>query len=478
MQRWHLTVGLAGLALIGAALAPRLSALTQIAVAPPTPPAPPPIPEILPTPVAPPAAPSVAGGHLRLEAGLDRTALLAGSPSERFLAITVSAPDDLGSSFRRPVDLAVVLDASGSMSARGKIDYAKRAAKLLASSMERGDTYTLVTFNDDAVTVVPATRVDDPTVIHRAIDRVYEGGGTNLYAGMDRGAHEVQRSLEPGAVGRVVVLSDGNANVGVTDPSALSRYASTLAGQGVAVSTIGLGLDYNEDLLATISDVGGGTYDFVDDPRELEAVFTDELDRTASVVARSTSVSISLPDGVTPVEVIGWDAERTETGWTVWMGDVYAGESRKIIARVRVDAPDVGTLQVASLAADYTDLVEDRAARTEAVAQATVTRSHADVERSVDTTRAAEANRAWGNWYLDMSTRAYERGEVTESRRLLRQGRSVLSEASQAYSAPMLQQDIQALEELDDIVVSHEAGSDAGKRAIKSAKETYRGRAR
>ena len=135
-----------------------------------------------------------------------------------------------GHTFRRPVDMAVVIDASGSMSARGKIDYAKRAAKLIASEMNRDDTFSLIAFNDEATTVISGASIsDDPSLIHRQIDRIYEGGGTNLFEGMARGASEVERVLDSEAVGRVVILSDGHANVGVTDVDSLTRYAATIA---------------------------------------------------------------------------------------------------------------------------------------------------------------------------------------------------------------------------------------------------------
>ncbi len=476
MQRWQLTLGLTGVALAAAIIAPRLSGLTL-----PTPTVIKTIPEVVPVVVAPVVSPQIkpqSTGHLTVTAGLDRTAVLQGATQERFLAITVTAPDNVGEAFRRPVDMAVVMDASGSMSARGKIDYAKRAAKLIASQMDSGDTYSLITFNDDATTIVPATRVDDPTVIHRAIDRIYEGGGTNLYAGMDRGAAEVKRSLADGAVGRVIVLSDGNANVGVTDSDSLARYAANLAGQGVAVSTIGLGLDYNEDLLARMADLSGGTYDFVDDPRELETVFSDELDRTASVVARSSAVKIHLPDGVEPVEVIGWDATKGDDGWTVWMGDVYAGESRKIIARVRVTGSNASEMDVASINVDYQDVVDGITAAAYAEASAQVTTSATTVDASVDNSRAVDANRAYGNWYLDMSTRAYERGDIAESKKLLRRGANVLNTASQQLAAPELATEAEDLDRQEVLYHSYAPASDEGKRAIKGGKELFRGRAR
>ncbi|MBX2803863.1 MAG: VWA domain-containing protein [Myxococcales bacterium] len=466
MQRWHLTLGLTGLALGAAFLAPRLTALLSA----PTPVTPvPPQPLVTHVPEAPEST-----GSLRVDAGLDRTAILKSQATERFLTVRIDAPDVAGEAERRPVDVAVVLDASGSMSARDKIDYAKRAAKLVASSMHSGDTYSLVAFSDDAHTVVPSTEVRDLGRIERAVDRIFEGGGTNLYAGMDRGAREVRGALTGGDVGRVIVLSDGNANVGITDGSAMARFAADLVSDGVTLSTIGLGLDYNEDLLSRLADMGGGSYDFVDDPRELEAVFADELERTASVVARNTAVRIELPEGVEPLEVIGWDASRVDGGWQVFLGDVYAGESRKIVARVRVTGAALGERDVASVRVDYSDLLLTAAATSHAQATVTVTDDRAAVADSIDRQRAIEANRAYGSWYLEMSTRAYEKGDRRRSRELLGEGRALLNQASRDLSAPTLDDDARALDALGYVVEQHAPMSQEGKKHIKENKERFR----
>ncbi|HHO49315.1 MAG TPA: VWA domain-containing protein [Deltaproteobacteria bacterium] len=471
MQRWHLTLGLTGLAIGAASLAPSLKALI---IDVPTPSSGM-ISEVVPPPPSDPLPPA-STGSLIVDAGLDRTAVLAAHTTERFLTVRVRAPEDVGETVRRPVDLAVVLDASGSMSARGKIDYAKRAAKLIANHMEPEDSYALVVFNDDARTIVPSTKTTQDRIgtIERAIDRIYEGGGTNLYAGMDRGAWEVQEALAAGDVGRVIVLSDGNANVGVTDGSAMARFAAGLVSDGVTLSTIGLGLDYNEDLLAHLADMGGGSYDFVDDPRELDAVFSDELARTASVVARNTAVTIELPEGVEPLEVIGWDARRVDGGWQVFLGDVYAGESRKIVARVRVSGDTVGQRRVAEVTADYQDLGSDSLARTHVTATATVTSDASQIETSLDRERAIEASRAFGNWYLEMSTRAFESGDKRRSQSLLGRGRQVLQEASRELSAPALAEDARVLEEQSVILDTFAPTSTEGKKHIKGNKERAR----
>lgn len=460
MARWHLTLGLTAASLAALFIAPRL--VGHGPAAPPLP-EPPPIPE----------APTTPTGGLRLEAGLDHTAIL-GQGEERFLAITVTAPNDGGDVMDRPVDLSVVIDASGSMSAQGKIEYARQAARMLASSLDRDDRFSLVVFNDAARTLIPAVPVDDPSALHRAIDGIYEGGGTNLYAGLEQGADQVRSSLRPGMVGRVVVLSDGHANVGLTSAAAFERFSAELSATGVAVSAIGLGRDYNEDLLAKMADLGGGSYDYVDDPRELAGVLADELERTASVVARGVRVKVKLPPNVEPLDVIGWDATREADGWSLWLGDVYAGETRKIITRVRVGAAPEGELAVASVSADYHDLLLDADAMSTAQARATVTRDRNLAAASVDRDRAVASHRAWGAWHLEQSARAWEAGNREEARRQVSAGKAVLQQAAIDFAEPSLEGDAAQLNALGYVVESAPADSYDGKGALKAAKEGYR----
>ena len=475
MKRWHITLGLTGAAIGAALLAPRLSAFLA-------PPAPPEIAEIPPVvhvvPPPPPVVQEEPQGPLIVDAGLDRSAVLKGAGSERFLTVTVRAPAVEGEAVRQPVNLAVVMDASGSMSAAGKIDYAKGAAKHLVQQMERGDSYSLVTFNDDATVVVGASDVSDPKRVMRRIDQVYEGGGTNLFAGMSHGDKQIRSALDSGEVGRMVILSDGKANVGVTDPDSLARFAAEAASRGVSVSAIGLGVDYNEDLLARISDLGGGTYAFIDDPRELESVFSEELARSASLVARDTRVNIQFPAGVEPLEVIGWDAQRIDGGWSVFMGDVSAGSERKIVARVRIVGTELGDLEVADVRADYHDLLGDALATSRDSATARVTVDPNEVAQSLDSTRAAAAQRAWGNSYLDRSTRAYEKGDTKNAADLLRQGSGVLKKAAASTGDSKLAEDAKALDDQIRIIQGAKSSSREGRRAIKMNKELFREAAR
>ncbi|MFK7930275.1 MAG: VWA domain-containing protein [Myxococcota bacterium] len=486
MKRWPITAGLVVVAIAGVALAPRLSAALALNLPVPTPPPPTPTliveepPELLPNRVEEikPLPVAQASGHLIVEAGLDRTAVLRDRREERFLTISVRAPKNLGTASRRPVDVAVVMDVSGSMGARGKIAYARKAAKVLAGNLRSGDTYSLITFSDTAKVVIPATQITHVGAVHSAIDRIEEGGSTNLYAGLVAGSEQAKAGLTAKNIGRVVVLSDGKANVGRTDTSSLSRFVGQLSRQGISVSTVGLGLDFDEDRMSHLADVGGGSYDFVDDPRQLQAVFQDELQSIASVVAQQTQLEVRLPPGVEGLEILGWDAARSAEGWTVNIGDVHAGETRKIVARVRVTGSGATSMDVAQVTARYNDVIDQRRAISLASASARLTTNTQVAQTSWDKENAVAANRALGNRQMRDSVTAYQRGDAARAKTLATASAATLRKSAVDFDDANLANEAEDVDNLLLGMGSSAPSSPAGKRQIKQAKEWYIERAR
>ena len=277
MKRWQMTVGLAGLAIGALALAPRLFHHF------PTP-EPPPAPPEQPAPV-----PAVAAGHLVVDAHTDQGLYLRGDTTDHFVTIEVSAPADLGTGARRPVDLAVVLDTSGSM--RDEIETAKAATLELARSLSPNDTLSVVAFAGQARVVRRAQGVASGPDLVDTLEGLYAHGGTNLFEGLELGGVTLAR--RPGALQRVVLLSDGKATEGELRPEAFARLASDLASRGTSVSTVGLGATYNEDLMARIADLGGGRYDDIAAGHELMSVFQEEVTRSATLIASDSRVTVT-----------------------------------------------------------------------------------------------------------------------------------------------------------------------------------------
>jgi Ca-activated chloride channel family protein len=458
MQRWHLTLGLSAAALLAAALVPTLmtaEAPVEVAVAAPPAPAPQSIP------------------GLSVVADLANPALPAGESAERYVVISLEG-ESVGAAFSmRPVNVAVVLDRSGSMGAQSKMSYAKQAARELVEALDADDRFALVTFADHAEVVVPSERVLSEASLLRSIYAVQEGGGTNLYSGLKEGFGQVRANLDDRSLNRVILLSDGNANVGIIDDDQLSELAGRWIDSGISVSAMGVGLDYNEDLLADMADQGGGSYRFIDNPSALSAVFAEELQQLARVSARGVSVALEMADGVELLDVLGYDEEFVDGAWRVRVGDVREGESRKVVARVRVPATH-GDREVLSLAVSTIDSdvagplgltafsVDDRA----------LLAAHENRELSV------LAARAEASVLAQQATRAYERGDRSRMKALMRASQSVARDAAVRYNDDDLREALQNISEMETRFERVEASSSEGVFQVKRAKETYRASSR
>lgn len=465
MQRWHITAGLAASAVLAAVLVPTLSA--HRATPPPAGPVPPP--DVAPAVVAP--APA-ATGPLTLSAELDQGALLQGSGQDRYLVIEVAAPDLPGDD-RRPVHLAVVMDTSGSMAGRGKITSARMAAKELAALMGPQDTLSLVTFSSGATVHLPTQAVTDPAHIGRIVDSIRPEGGTNLYDGLTAGVAQLDRA-DLGGVKRVVVLSDGKVTMGVSDHGALVREAGAGVTRGISVSALGLGLDYDEDLLGAMSDAGGGTYRFVDRPGQLAQLFAEELQQMGAVAGREAMVDVSLPSGVTLQELYGYDADVRADGFGVFLGDVHGGQTRKIVARVRVSPAATGTLSVADVGLRYADAETGSLSSALARVEASVTADDRVAARSRNNGVLAKATEARSAKLLDESARAWESGDLSTNQTKLEEAEALLRSVGGLAGNAGLLNDADAYRSQREAFQAAPAASADGSYQVKKAKEVSR----
>ncbi|MEL6347711.1 MAG: VWA domain-containing protein [Myxococcota bacterium] len=430
MQRWQLTTGLAVGAFLAAVVAPSIYQLYPIepAISPAVLPTPEPVLE---------PAPVVEAGTLSLSVALDQDAQLLNSGEDRFIVIEVNA-QDAEPAARTPVHLAVVMDTSGSMGGRGKITHARMAAAELAAQLGPDDTLSLVTFDDRADVLIRSGSADQASRMQRLIQGIKPGGGTNIYDGLTQGQALLSDPALSG-VKRVVLLSDGMANLGVVEPHELARISGSMVSQGVTVSGLGLGLDYNEDLLAAMSDAGGGNYHFIDKPGQLAQMFQQELSQMSAIVAREAVVDVTLPAGVTLLDVYGYDAEIDKDGYRVFLGDLHGGASRKIVARVRIDDSTVKKAPVAGVELGYVDLEAGEGRTTQASLVAEITPDAQAAARSINSRVGVEAATAAAARLLDEGARAWERGESERGAARLEAGAVMLKQMSARYAAPELE---------------------------------------
>jgi Ca-activated chloride channel family protein len=209
------------------------------------------------------------------------------------LLITVRSPEQpLAQQKQRPgLNLALVIDRSGSM-AGSKLSYARKAARFLAGELTERDRLAIVTFDDEVTVLVPSQPVRDPLPFISAINTIHSGGCTALFDGWLAGATQVANQLDPAGLNRVLLLSDGQANEGLTDSDAIAAKVEGLTQRGISTSAFGLGSGFDEDLMGAMAAAGDGTLAQIESPKQLADLYASELQGLASTLGRKVSLGI------------------------------------------------------------------------------------------------------------------------------------------------------------------------------------------
>lgn len=261
-----------------------------------------------------------------------------------------------GGDERSPVNVAIVLDKSGSMSG-AKLAHAKDAAKMAVKRLGKHDIVSIITYDNKVQVLVPATKVSDRKAMLGAIDNIRVGGNTALFAGVAKGADEVRKFLDRELVNRIILLSDGQANVGPTSPGALGNLGASLAKEGISVTTIGLGNGYNEDLMVALADKSDGNHTFAESAAQLATAFDAEFGDILSVAAQEVLVKINCAPGIRPVRALGRDAEISGQEVTVLLNQLYSKQEKYVLLEVEVPASKTGqTRDIAKVAISYANM--------------------------------------------------------------------------------------------------------------------------
>ncbi|MFJ4685902.1 von Willebrand factor type A domain-containing protein [Streptomyces sp. NPDC088789] len=259
---------------------------------------------------------------------------------------------------RPPAALTFVIDVSGSMAEPGRLDLAKKSLAALTDQLRDDDSVALVTFTDEAETVLPMTRLDgdrDRDRIRDAVDGLETHQATNLGAGVETGYATAVQGLREGATNRVVLISDALANTGDTDAdSILEKIAEARTAHGITLFGVGVGSDYGDALMERLADRGDGHTSYVSDADDAREVFVEELPRTVDLTARDAKAQVAFdPETVEEARLIGYDnrqvADDDFRDDRVDGGEIGPGHTVTALYAVRTGSDATGHLATATV---------------------------------------------------------------------------------------------------------------------------------
>lgn len=300
---------------------------------------------------------------MTLDIRQDRRYVRSASRSTRHLLVRLVAPGGDRRADRLPITVALVLDRSGSMGGP-KISLAKQAVDRALGALDDRDRFAVVVY-DDQIDVVAGLAPAGREAKDRARERlgaIEARGTTNLAGGWLRGCEQAALGQDGERVVRALLLTDGLANVGITDPAELERHAGELRRRGVATSTFGVGADFDEALLQALASAGGGHFYYIERPAQIPDLIASELGEALDVVARAARLEVELPPGVDPRVVGPRPLVRSGGRWVVELGDLVSRQEVDVLIALNFPyGTDGGEMPVRIAAADADGVLGSRA---------------------------------------------------------------------------------------------------------------------
>jgi len=258
---------------------------------------------------------------------------------------------------RRPLNVAVVLDHSGSM-AGAKLQRVKEATKILVEQFGPEDIFSLTVFDTVVSPLVsPMPARDGGQFIARTIEAIHAGSNTNLSGGYLQGCAFARRHVSEERVNRVLLLSDGLANEGITHPHELAQLAQAHRQQNITTSTIGVGRDFNEELMGKMAEQGGGSTYFIDRPEEAQSVFLEELGDLKAVAA--TGFQIRFAPSLTGVQAAQLNNYDQPAPGEYFLGDILEGIAKYLVLEVQLPpVPQEGRVEIGRLEITFREAAE------------------------------------------------------------------------------------------------------------------------
>jgi Ca-activated chloride channel family protein len=366
---------------------------------------------------------------------------------EHALVVLKASGQQLGR--RAPINICLCIDRSGSMEGP-PLEYVKRACDYVVDMLEPNDILSIVTFEEQVDVLMPARRIVNKALIKEHIHRLEVGNTTNLYDGLIAGCMQIAsvQAQTPGYVNRVLLLTDGEPTVGLKDYNSIMQQVAEQKARGIAITALGFGQEYNEELMAGIARRSGGNYYYIQRPDLLPEVFRRELETLMTIVAKNVRVRFQLPRWSSVRQVYGAQPSFGPRTVEVTVPDLERGTVRTVLAELEFDRHPAGTFRVAKVEAYYDDVVNNRPERVSADCVFEFTNDRALVAAGVNATVRNELDIAQASQNLQRTMMGMRTQQLTAMGAMgeLQKTRTILMNAGQTQQVHQLDAAMQSLQ--------------------------------
>ena len=388
---------------------------------------------------------TVSNGSLSMTGRLSHPFISLGH-QDVFATVDLRAVEVPGAA-RSAVNLALVIDRSGSMSGF-KLNQAKQAARQLISQLSPGDRLAIVHYGSDVKSLdgMLATPGNKEKML-AYVDGIWDDGGTNIAAGLTTGRDVLLVARNDFKVNRLILISDGQPTEGIIEADGLTAIVRDIRTYGVSVSSLGVGDDFNEQLMASFAEVGAGAYAFLQDAAQLGAIFQKDLNAASTQVARGVSLTFRVPKGAQLQRVLGYSqVTRRMDGdselVTVALPDFAAAQQERVVAHFTVDGVTAGdSIDVSALDLSYLDVLADGAVHGEARLSAMTTDQVKVVMDNRDKDAIVFAARARAADNTAKAAESIQQGDREGARNFLKANEILFDEAGAVAGAPAVMED-------------------------------------
>lgn len=305
------------------------------------------------------ASPCIAASEsVQIDGAISQTMLVQNGENTLYLDVTIKAPVRTltNNASPRPTDMLIILDRSGSMAAEKKISFAKAAIHDVLAQLTTSDRFALVSFSDNAITHSPLVTINatNRENLNRIVDTIPADGSTNMSDGLQSALQLISDKHHSERIKKVLLLSDGQANQGISDPQGLASIVTQITKTGAVLSTIGMGLDFNETLMTTLADYGMGHYSYLEQLSGLGTILEKDLSDTRSIYASASTLDVTLGKGISlidaggyPITQLGHHAVRITTG------QILDNTDKHFVMTFTVPTQQIGSLSLGQIQLNY-----------------------------------------------------------------------------------------------------------------------------